>query len=178
MPLSGLVNELMYPDSETHIAYRLGFRRAARLVRAGADTETVDPAGRVALVPGAGTRAAHSKNCKCWTRRERSLEPREVRVAVEASGLNFWDVFRSLGLIDEGVLGARRGDMSLKSVSDVTSVSVGDRVVALAFGTFGSDAVMREEMVCACAAGCPDFAACHYTGPCSFVPHCRTIWRN
>ena len=31
--------------------------------------------------------------------------------------------------------------------SEVASVSVGDRVVALAFGTFRSEAVMREEMV-------------------------------
>ena len=36
---SGLTNELLYPDQENHIAYRLGRRQAARLVRTGAVAE-------------------------------------------------------------------------------------------------------------------------------------------
>ena len=147
VPLSDLVNELMYPDSETHIAYRLGFRHAARLVRTGADTGklTLPPEGsRWFLEPDA---SGALEELQVLDSPERSLEPREVRVAVEASGLNFWDVFRSLGLIDEGVLGGETCGRVLEVGSDVTSVSAGDRVVALAFGTFGSEAVMREELV-------------------------------
>ena len=154
VPLSDLVNELMYPDSETHIAYRLGFRRAARLVRAGADTEqlTLPEGSRWFLEPDAG---GALEELQVLDSPERSLEPREVRVAVEASGLNFWDVFRSLGLIDEGVLGGETCGHVIEVGSDVTSVSVGDRVVALAFGTFGSEAVMREEMVALAPPGVP-----------------------
>ena len=154
VPLSDLVNELMYPDSETHIAYRLGFRRAARLVRAGSDTEqlTLPEGSRWFLEPDAG---GALEELQVLDSPERSLEPREVCVAVEASGLNFWDVFRSLGLIDEGVLGGETCGHVLEVGSDVTSVSVGDRVVALAFGTFGSEAVMREEMVALAPPGVP-----------------------
>ncbi len=154
VPMSDLVNELMYPDSETHIAYRLGFRRAARLVRAGSDTEqlTLPEGSRWFLEPDAG---GALEELQVLDSPEHSLEPREVRVAVEASGLNFWDVFRSLGLIDEGVLGGETCGHVLEVGSDVTSVSVGDRVVALAFGTFGSDAVMREEMVALAPPGVP-----------------------
>ncbi len=146
VPLSDLVNELMYPDSETHIAYRLGLRQAARLVRTGADTErlTLPEESRWFLEPDAG---GTLEGLHVLDSPERSLEPREVRVAVGASGLNFWDVFRSLGLIDEGILGGEMCGHVLEVGSDVTSVSVGDRVVALAFGAFGSEAVMREEMV-------------------------------
>ena len=146
VPLSDLVNELMYPDSETHIAYRLGLRQAARLVRTGADTEklTLPEGSRWFLEPDAG---GALEGLQVLDSPERSLEPREVRVAVEASGLNFWDLFRALGLIDEGILGGEMCGHVLEVGSDVTSVSVGDRVVALAFGTFSSEAVMREEMV-------------------------------
>ena len=146
MPPSDLVNELMYPDSETHIAYRLGLRQAARLVRTGADTEklTLPEGSRWFLEPDAG---GALEGLQVLGSPERSLEPREVRVAVEASGLNFWDLFRALGLIDEGILGGEMCGHVLEVGSDVTSVSVGDRVVALAFGTFSSEAVMREEMV-------------------------------
>ena len=99
-----LVNELMYPDPENHIAYRWGRRQVARLVRAESEAERLtlpqepgwvlapDPSG-VFDQPYVQPLPAHS------------LEPREVSVTVEAAGLNFWDVFRSLGFIEEGRLG-------------------------------------------------------------------------
>ena len=145
-PMSGLVNELMYPDSETHIAYRLGFRQAARLVRAGTDTERlVMPEGsRWFLEPDEG---GALEELQVLDAPERPLEPWEVRVSVDASGLNFLSVFRSLGLVQEGLLGEELCGHVVEVGSDVTSVSVGERVVALAFGTFGSEAVMHGELV-------------------------------
>ena len=146
MPLSELVNELMYPDSETHIAYRLGFRQAARLVRAGAESErlTLPEGSRWFLEPDEG---GALEELQVLDAPERPLEPWEVRVAVEASGLNFLSVFRSLGLVQEGLLGEELCGRVVEVGSDVTDVSVGDRVVALAFGTFGSEAVMHKELV-------------------------------
>ena len=47
--LSDLVNDLMYPDHENHIAYRLGRRMGARLVRPGNCVRTVDFAGKLGL---------------------------------------------------------------------------------------------------------------------------------
>ena len=145
-PSPDLVNELLYPDPENHIAYRGGTRQVARLVRMGSgvgrlefpeDTEWVlapDPAGvfdrpYVQPLPA------------------RPLEPREVRVAVAAAGLNFWDVFRSLGFIEEGLLGREMCGRILEVGSEVSTVAAGDPVVGLGFGAFGPQMVTHEELV-------------------------------
>ncbi len=149
-----LVDELMYPDSENHIAWRQGSRQAARLVRTGDGPErldlptektwvlTPDPTGVferpcVKLLPGL------------------PLEGREVRVAVEAAGLNFWDVFRSLGFIEEGNLGREMCGHVVGVGSEVTNVSVGDRVVGLGFGAFAAEMVTHEELVAPAPPGIP-----------------------
>ncbi len=152
--MSDLVNELLYPDSETHIAHRRGYRQVARLVRAGSATERLALSEDSAwlLEPDAG---GALEGLQIGPFPARPLEPRDVRIAVEAAGLNFWDLFRALGLIDEGLLGGEFCGRVLGVGSDVTSVSVGERVVGLAFGTFGSEAITREEMVAPAPPGFP-----------------------
>ncbi len=152
--MSGLVNELLYPDSETHIAHRRGYRQVARLVRAGSATErlTLSEDSAWLLEPDAG---GALEGLQIGPFPARPLEPRDVRIAVEAAGLNFWDLFRALGLIDEGLLGGEFCGRVLEVGTDVDSVSVGERVVGLAFGTFGSEAITREEMVAPAPPGFP-----------------------
>ncbi len=140
------VNDLMYPDDENHIAYRLGRRFAARLVRPGASTE------RLALPDDSDwVLAPHRDGVfdKPEIKRlpTRTLEPWEVLVSVEATGLNFWDVFRSLGFIEEGDLGRELCGHVLDIGSEVTNLSIGDRVVGLGFGAFGPEMVTHEELV-------------------------------
>ena len=142
-------DEFLHPDSETHIAYRVGRRQASRLVRSGADAERLklpEPAGETPwlLEPDEG---GALDGLRVETVPARPLEPGEVRVAVEATGLNFWDMFRSLGVIDEGLLGGEFCGRVLEAGPGVSTVQEGDRVVGLAFGTFSAEAVMREEMV-------------------------------
>ena len=151
-PEADLVTELMNPDAENHIAYRSGRRQVARLVRAGAEAERLslpeepdwvlapDPAGvfdrpYVHPLPAA------------------ALEPGEVRVAVEAAGLNFWDVFRSLGFIEEGLLGREMCGHIVEVGSEVSTAAVGDHVVGLGFGAFGPQMVTREELVAPAPSG-------------------------
>ena len=145
-PVSDLVNELLYPDSENHVAYRAGDRRAARLVRPDAAGE------RLALPEGpdwvlAPNRSGVFDSPEVKPLPGRSLEPREVLVSVDATGLNFWDVFRSLGFIEEGDLGRELCGHVLDVGSEVSTVAVGDRVVGLGFGAFGREMVTREELV-------------------------------
>jgi len=145
-PAPDLAGELLYPDPENHIAYRSGRRRVARLVRAGAE------AGRLALPeesdwvlapdPAGVFDKPYVKPLPA-----RSLEPREVRVAVQAAGLNFWDVFRSLGFIEEGDLGREMCGHVLDVGSEVSTVSVGDHVVGLGWGAFAAEMITREELV-------------------------------
>ena len=145
-PDSDLLNELLYPDEENHIAYRQGRRRTARLVRPAAAGE------RLAFPEGPDWVLAPDRN-GIFEKPEvkplppRTLEPREVLVSVEATGLNFWDVFRSLGFIEEGDLGRELCGHVLDIGSEVSTVAVGDRVVGLGFGAFGPEMVTREELV-------------------------------
>ena len=152
LPLADLVNELLYPDQENHIAYRSGSRRVARLIRPGDAGERLelpeDPDW--VLAPD---RSGIFDSPEIKPLPARSLEPREVRVTVEATGLNFWDVFRSLGFIEEGDLGREMCGHVLDVGSDVSTVSIGDRVVGLGFGAFGPEMITREELVAPAPAG-------------------------
>ena len=143
---SELVNDLMYPDDENHIAYRFGRRLAARLVRPGTATErlTLPDDSDWVLAPHRDGVFDKPEIKRLPTR---TLEPREVLVSVEATGLNFWDVFRSLGFIEEGDLGRELCGHVLDIGSEVTNTSVGDRVVGLGFGAFGPEMVTHEELV-------------------------------
>ena len=169
VPLSDLANELLHPDAENHIAYRLGLRQAARLDRSGVGSgrpSLPEPAGEAnwLLEPDSdgALEGIRVEACSAVP-----LTPQEVRVAVEAAGLNFWDMFRSLGVIDKGLLGGEFCGRVVEIGSEVSSVSPGDRVVGLAFGTFGSEAVTREEMVAPAPPGIP--AAALATIPTAFV---------
>ncbi len=145
-PLSDLVNELLYPDNETHIAYRLGLRQAARLVRSGMSKErlTLPEESRWFLQPDPD---GALESLQVSDLPERPLEPGEVRIAVDAAGLNFKDVLIAMNALTEDSLGFELCGRVLEVGSEVSGVSVGDRVVALAFGAFGSEAVVREELL-------------------------------
>ncbi|MDE2920457.1 MAG: SDR family NAD(P)-dependent oxidoreductase [Chloroflexota bacterium] len=144
--LADLVNELMYPDQENHIAYRSGRRLGARLVRPEA-------AARRLALPDDSSWVLAPDRSGVFDQPEikqlpgRTLESKEVRVTVQAAGLNFWDVFRSLGFIEEGDLGREMCGHVLDVGSEVSTVNVGDHVVGLGFGAFGPEMVTREELV-------------------------------
>ena len=145
-PQAVLANELLFPDSENHIVHRQGRRQVARLVRASAGVERLalpEEADWV-LAPGEGGAV---ETLRVQPLPTQALEPREVRVAVEACGLNFLDVFRAMGLVEEGLLGEEFCGRIVEIGSDVTTVSSGDRVAGFAFGTFGPEVVTREELV-------------------------------
>ena len=143
---SDLVNELMYPDSEDHIAHRRGRRLAARLVREDAGAERLDLPEEPDWVLAPDPDGVFDKPF-VQTLPERSLEPEEVRVQVEAAGLNFWDVFRSLGFIEEGMLGREMCGYVLDVGTDVSRVKAGDHVVGMGFGAFGGEMITHGELV-------------------------------
>ena len=154
-PPADLANELLYPDAENQIVHRGNRRRVARLVRAGEGAERLTLPEDTAWALGVGEDGA-----LCGLQAPPPpLEPREVRLGIEAAGLNFWDVFAALGLIDEKFLGTEVCGHILEVGSGVSSVSVGDRVVGVKRGTrgmFGPEAVTHEELV---APAPPDLSA-------------------
>ena len=141
-----LVDELMYPDVENHIAWRGENRLVARLVRSIDGPERLDLPEDMNWVltpdPAGVFETPRSKVLPV-----RPLESREVKVAVEAAGLNFWDVFRSLGFIEEGNLGREMCGYVTGVGSDVSRLKVGDHVVGLGFGAFAAEMITHEELV-------------------------------
>ncbi|MYB88770.1 MAG: SDR family NAD(P)-dependent oxidoreductase, partial [Proteobacteria bacterium] len=147
-----LANELLYPDTENHIVYRSGRRQVARLVRFadGPARLALPKAPDWVLAPDPG--GTFDRPC-VQSLAVRPLEPREVRVEVDAAGLNFWDVFRSLGFIEEGMLGREMCGRVIETGSEVSSVMTGTRVIGLGFGAFGPQMITREELVSAAPSG-------------------------
>ena len=88
----------MFPDRETHVAYRSDSRLAARLVRRGEGAARMplpeDRDWRLVSTAGEGLEGLHAEPAA-----PRTLEEGEVRVAVEAVGLNFSDVLISVGAV-------------------------------------------------------------------------------
>ncbi|MXY98864.1 MAG: SDR family NAD(P)-dependent oxidoreductase, partial [Gemmatimonadetes bacterium] len=145
-PDPDLVNELMYPDDENHIVYRREGRMVARLVRMGDGTGRLDFPEDQEWVLAPDPAGVFDQPC-VQSLPPRPLEPREVRVAVEAAGLNFWDVFRSLGFIEEGLLGREMCGVITEVGDEVSSVSVGDHVVGLGFGAFAPLMITHGDLV-------------------------------
>lgn len=141
-----LVDELMYPDEENHIVWRSDSRQVARLVRSTDGPERLELPEDSAWVLTPDPSGIFERP-QAIVLPKTTLEAREVRVAVEASGLNFWDVFRSLGFIEEGNLGREMCGYIVGVGSEVSRVSVGDHVVGLGFGAFAAEMVTHEELV-------------------------------
>ncbi len=166
--LESLVNEMMFPDPETQVAFRDGRRLAARLVRAGSGRARIDLPDDSGwrLMPGAGggLESLHAEPAP-----SRPLEPGQVRVAVEAVGVNFLDVLLSMGVVTsaEPLLGEEFCGRITETAPDVTKVAVGDRVVGLGFGTFGPEIVTTAELVAPAPEGM--HAAALTTIPSAFV---------
>ena len=154
MTTADLIAEILFPDPETHVAYRGGSRRGARLVRSGVDnTRLALPEGAEWGIgpedPEAGLTALRVN-----PRPKSALEPGEVRVAVEAMGLNFADVLLSMGAVSfKSEIGGEMYGRVLETAEDVEGLSVGEPVVGLGFGSFTPEMVTRAVMVAPAPAG-------------------------
>ncbi len=151
---SGLVEELLFPDPETHVAWRGGSRYAARLVRAGADD------ARIALPEGAewgigpDDPEAGLASLRAKPRPRLPLGSGEVRVAVEAAGLNMADVLIGMGAVAyDREIGREMYGRVLETAEDVEGLSAGDPVVGMGFGSFAPETVTRAALVAPAPAG-------------------------
>jgi NADPH:quinone reductase-like Zn-dependent oxidoreductase len=141
----GLIEGLLYPDCETHIAYR-GRRLAGRLVR-GAEASVRVPlpeTGAWRIVRGADGRLDGLQTVSVGRPR---LGPGEIRVRVEAAGLNFRDVLVAMNLYPEpdATLGGEFCGQVLSVGPDVGTIDVGDRVMGFA-ASFADETVTRADL--------------------------------
>ncbi|MFI1798840.1 SDR family NAD(P)-dependent oxidoreductase [Streptomyces sp. NPDC020379] len=77
------------------------------------------------------------------------LGPGQVRIAVQAAGVNFRDVLNALGMYpgEAGRLGAEGAGVVTETGPGVTGLRPGDRVMGMLFGGFGPVAVADERLL-------------------------------
>ena len=164
----GLVDELLYPDRETHVAYRPGGRYSMRVVREGAGQRQLRlPSGphgwRLARDPGGALDTLHAEEAKI-----RPPGTGEVRIAIAATGLSFHDVLVAMGILDPDLpLGGEACGRIVATGPGVTGFAVGDRVTGFVPGALASEALTTAELVAPAPPGIP--AAALATVPSAFV---------
>ena len=158
-----LIGELLRPDREPAVTWRGEERLALRLTRL--------PRRRLPAGDGwqlEADRWGVLENLHFATRPQLSPGKGEVRVGVEAAGLNFHDVLVATGSVDVGSpLGGELCGRVLETGADAGELAPGDRVVGFAAPAFASEAVTRAELLAPAPANLP--AAALATMPTVFV---------
>ncbi|MET8860470.1 type I polyketide synthase, partial [Streptomyces sp. NPDC004579] len=102
---------------------------------------------------------------------EAPLTSGQVRIAVQAAGLNFRDVTIALGLVErtaiDAGLGSEGSGTVLEVADDVTAFTPGDRVTGIFSGAFGRTAVADHRMLVAVPDGWSHAQAASM--PCTFL---------
>ncbi len=141
-----LVDELLRPDAENHVAWRRGYRQAARLVRGNnvSDRLSLPETPDWRLVPDetGDLGDVHVEDVP-----ERPIGPDEILVNVDASTLNFRDVMIGLGVEEADNFGLDLVGQVLEVGADVSSLEVGDRVLGLAFDALAPQTVTKAALV-------------------------------
>ena len=149
-----LAQELLFADSETLIAHRGGVRRAARLIRPGVDDSRLALPEDPDWVVGPEDPEAGLTTLRAKPRPRPDLEPGEVRVAVEAMGLNFVDALMSIGAVSTGgEIGRELVGRVLETGEDVEGIATGDLVAGMGFGSFTPEMVTNAALVVPAPAG-------------------------
>lgn len=146
--------ELIAGDGEDQVALRGGRRFVGRLVRGeaaeGGDekprawTTPAQPFQLHAARPGLLDAIEYRPLCR------RAPGAGEIEIEVAASALNFIDVMKAMGTYPDptgpsGLLGGECAGRVVAVGDGVTAMSVGDRVVACAFGSFASHVTVRAD---------------------------------
>ncbi|MET8682547.1 polyketide synthase dehydratase domain-containing protein, partial [Streptomyces sp. NPDC004647] len=142
--LPGLVDA-----DEPQAVVRAGALRVGRLARLESGTGLVPPAGGPWRL---GSRAKGSLDGLILDPFAEVLQPltgREVRIEVRAAGVNFRDVLNALGMYpgDAGLFGSEAAGVVVDTGPDATDLRVGDRVMGMLFGGFGTHVVGDERMM-------------------------------
>ena len=141
---AALVRELVAPVQETQIAHRRGRRHVARLVRSRLEDRTDGslsaPDGPFCVDVGSPGLLDSLE----LTPMPRPVPgPGEIEIEVRATGLNFKDVLKALGKypLTESPLGDECAGVVAAIGPGVDRFAPGDRVVAMAYGSFRSHVV-------------------------------------
>lgn len=142
-----LVDELLTPSEEDHLAFRRNTRYVARLVKATDNATRIQIPEDPAWILSSGDDGSLA-NVQTARFEQQPLQSREVRVQVETTGLNFSDVLVALGAqAPNASLGLEFAGYVTELASDVDEFVVGQRVVGMGFGTFGPEVTTHADLV-------------------------------
>ncbi|MGA5417946.1 type I polyketide synthase [Streptomyces pseudogriseolus] len=137
---------------EPQLAVRKGELLTPRLAQAAPDDQRLEPPADGAHrlgIPDKGT--LENLTWIPCPEVEEPLTSGQVRIAVQAAGLNFRDVTIALGLVDstaiDAGLGSEGAGVVLEVADDVTRLAPGDRVMGIFTGAFGRTAVADHRML-------------------------------
>lgn len=148
--VDNLLAELLAEDEEDEILWRSGRRYVHRFSKQSGKPASVEAARslpcQLHIGENAGIEELHYRTKPQWP-----LKPGQVEIEVFASGLNFSDVMKALdlypGLPDGPVeLGAECSGR-ISRVGENSRWSVGDEVIAVAPGSFGTHVTVNEALV-------------------------------
>ncbi len=162
--LDCLVQELTASDGEDQIAYRNGTRHVARLTRRAAPTasgesglEVPSDAPYQLQISSYGT----FENLRLAPMQRRTPGPGEMEIEVHASGLNFRDVLHALGMLPQAAqalgiedahampFGFECAGIVSAIAEDVSEFAVGQKVMAMAWGSMSSFLTVPAALVAA-----------------------------
>lgn len=157
------IAELLFPEAENHIAYRAGTRKIARLVRDGAQTQrlTLPQDSAWQLLPSDDDT---SEKLRVMPLPRTKLGKGQVRIAVEAAGLNFHDVIVGMGWAGDTMhadsaewMGVEASGRVLEVGAEVTDVAVGEQVFACAYrcSSFATEMVTWKGFVASATKSMP-----------------------
>jgi acyl transferase domain-containing protein/NADPH:quinone reductase-like Zn-dependent oxidoreductase len=148
-----LIREIQQPRLEDQIAFRGGGRYVARLIRHSIESQTEE--GTPLVLPQAESyrlvprkRGVIDNLALVGTSRQ-TPGPRQIELQVHVTGLNFRDVLNVLDMYpgEAGPLGSECVGHITAVGDKVTEHRIGDRVIAIAGGSFSNYAVTSAELV-------------------------------
>ncbi|MEU7137805.1 polyketide synthase dehydratase domain-containing protein, partial [Streptomyces sp. NPDC046261] len=145
--LSSLPGLLAAGDEQ--FVVRDGVLRVGRLARTASGRGLLPPAGEPWRLDAGAKGSLDGLVLAPHPEALEPLAPGQIRVAVEAAGVNFRDVLNALGMYpgEAGPLGAEASGVVTETGADVHGVRPGDRVMGMVPGGFGPVAVVDERYV-------------------------------
>ena len=146
-----IFNEITHPDKENQIAYRENIRYVARLKKYAHTTKDLKAFRLVTSEPGT------LDNLMLKPVKRPEIKPDEVEIRVLAAGLNYKDVLKSLGMVEQNLMASSDSEILfglecagiIESVgSNVSDFKIGDKVIALhAPGCFSRFITVKADLL-------------------------------
>ncbi|WP_243795604.1 type I polyketide synthase [Saccharopolyspora gloriosae] len=136
-------------QDEPQAVVRDGALRVARLAQLATAESLVPPAGGPWHLDSLRKGSLDELTLAPFPQAAEPLTGRDVRVRIEAAGVNFRDVLNALGMYpgESGPFGSEAAGVVVETGPDATELRPGDRVMGMLFGGFGPQGTIDERFL-------------------------------